>query len=84
MGWLLHRHFTFGPLLILLHRLAIVLQLLVRELVEGVWTLLADDNLGLILLFNDGLGCRHELPLQGTQSRRRTVEKGRQVERWHN
>lgn len=63
----LHLRFTFVPLLLLLHRLAILLQLLVCELVEGVGILRADDHLGLILLFDDGLGCRHELPLQDTQ-----------------
>lgn len=59
--------FTFSPFLFLLHLFAILLQLLVCEFVEGVGTLLADDNLGLILLFDDGLGCGHELPLQDTQ-----------------
>lgn len=59
--------FTFSPFLFLLHLFAIFLQLLVCEFVKGVRTLLADDNLGLILLLDDGLGCGHELPLQDTQ-----------------
>lgn len=59
--------FTFRAFLFLLHLLAIFLQLLVREFGERVWTLLADDDLGLVLLLDDGLGCGHELPLQDTQ-----------------
>lgn len=51
--------FTFSPFLFLLHLLAIFLQLLVCEFVKGVGTLLVDDNLGLVLLFDDGLGCGH-------------------------
>ena len=51
--------FTFGSFLFLLHLLAIFLQLLVCEFVEGVGTLLADDHLGLVLLFDDGFGCSH-------------------------
>lgn len=74
MIWLLHIHFTFGPFQILLHCLAIFLQLLVCEFVERVRTLCADDNLGLILLFNDGLGCRHKLPLQDTEETQRLLK----------
>lgn len=51
--------FTFSPFLFLLHLLAVFLQLLVGEFGEGVGTLLADDDLGLVLLFDDGLGCGH-------------------------
>lgn len=51
--------FTFRPFLFLLHLLAVFLQLLVGELGEGVWTLLADNNLGLVLLFDDGFGRGH-------------------------
>lgn len=75
MIWRPHRHFTFGPFLLLLHCLAIFLQLLVCKFVERVGTLCADDNLGLILLFNDGLGCCHKLPLQDTQRNAEMVEK---------
>lgn len=59
--------FTFRAFLFLLHLLAVCLQLLVGEFGEGVGTLLADDNLGLVLLFDDGLGCGHQLPLRDTQ-----------------
>lgn len=77
---LLHLHFTFGPFQILLHCLAIFLQLLVCEFVKGVRTLCADDNLGLILLFNDGLGRRHKLPLKDTEETQ-IVKKFMQVAR---
>lgn len=58
--------FTVSSFVFLLHLPAIFIQLLVGELGEGVGTLLADDHLGLVLLFDDGLGCGHELPLQDT------------------
>lgn len=50
---------TFRSLLVLLHLLAVLVQLLVGEFVEGVGTLLADDDPGLVFLLNDGLGCGH-------------------------
>lgn len=53
------RSFTFRPFLFLLHLLAVFLQLLVSEFGEGVGTLLADDDLGLVLLLDNGLGCGH-------------------------
>lgn len=57
--------------MVLFHRLAIFVQLLVCEFVERVGTLRADDDLGLILLFNDGLGRSDQLSLQGTHRKRR-------------
>jgi len=38
----------------------------VGEPVEGVGPLLVDDDARLVLLLDDGLGRRHQLPLQAT------------------
>lgn len=59
--------FTFRPFLFLLHLPAVRLQHLVRLHGEGIGTRLANDNFGLVLLFNDGLGRSHQLPLQDTE-----------------
>lgn len=63
--------FTFTSFLFKLHLPAVLLQLLVGEFGERVGPLLADDNLGLILLFDDCLGCSHQFTLQNTEKGRR-------------
>lgn len=62
--------FTFTSFLFLLHLSAVFLQLLVSEFGEGVGTLLTDDDLGLVLLFYDGLGSSHQLTLKDTDGKR--------------
>lgn len=47
-----------------LHLPAVLLQLAVRERVEGVGAGGAHDDVGLVLLLNNGLGGRHQLPLR--------------------
>lgn len=50
---------TFWAFLLELHFLAILLQILVCELVEGVWSSFTDDDPRLVLLLNDGFRCGH-------------------------
>lgn len=47
-----------------LHRSAVVVQLAVGERAEGVGARGAHDDVGLVLLLNDGLGGCHQLALQ--------------------
>lgn len=53
------RPLTFGALLLALHLLAVLLQLAVGERGEGVGAGGAHDDVGLVLLLDDGLGSRH-------------------------
>lgn len=74
--------FTFTSFLFKLHLPAVLLQLLVGEFGEGVGPLLADDNLGLILLFDDCLGCSHQFTLQNTEKGRRresTISRSKKI-----
>lgn len=55
---------TFGLPLFPFNLSAILLQFLVREFVERVGPGGADDDAGLVLLLDDGLGGGHQLPLK--------------------
>lgn len=60
----LPRALTWGAPVLALHLPAVLLQLAVRERVEGVGACGAHDDVGLVLLLNDGLGGCHQLPLR--------------------
>lgn len=57
------RRLTFRTLLFPFHLLAVLLQLPVGQLVEGVWSGLTDNDTWMVLLFDDGFGGSHQLPL---------------------
>ncbi len=54
-----HVRITFWTLLLELHFPAVLVQILVCELVEGVWSSFTDDDARLVLLLNDGFRRGH-------------------------
>lgn len=58
---------TFWAFLLELHLPAVLVQLLICEFVEGVWSGFSHNNTWLVLLLNNGFRCGHQLPLEDTR-----------------